>query len=51
MLDARLGDLGVPVVYDAPIGHGPTNRALPFGARATLDAGAGTLTVDEDALR
>ena len=51
MLDARLGDLGVPVAFDAPIGHGPTNRALPFGSRATLDAGAGTLTVDEDALR
>ena len=52
MLDARLGDLGVPVVHDAPIGHGPTNRGARRSApRATLDADAGTLTIDEDALR
>jgi muramoyltetrapeptide carboxypeptidase len=50
LLHVRLGRLGVPVVHDAPVGHGPTNTALPFGAQATLDADGGTLTVD-DALR
>lgn len=45
VLDDRLGPLGVPTAYDAPIGHGDTNLALPLGLPATLDADAGTLTV------
>ncbi|MDP3891281.1 DUF4031 domain-containing protein [Nocardioides sp.] len=43
LLAARLGQLGVPVVADAPIGHGVTNLAVPLGVTATLDADAGTL--------
>lgn len=41
----RLGDLGVPVAMGLSAGHIEDNRELPFGARATLDATAGTLTI------
>lgn len=40
----RLGELGIPVVRGAPVGHGDENLALPLGLPACLDAGAGTLT-------
>ena len=29
----RLHSLGVPILADAPIGHGPRNRSVPLGAR------------------
>lgn len=41
----RLGDLGVPVLAGADIGHGVALQALPLGAPAVLDADAGTLHV------
>ena len=50
VLEQRLGDLGVPVFYGLPIGHGETLSTLPLGVRATLDADALTLTIDEPAL-
>ena len=50
VLDARLGDLGVPVLYGLPVGHGQTMVTLPLGVQATLDADALTLTIDEPAL-
>jgi muramoyltetrapeptide carboxypeptidase len=50
MLDQRLGELGVPVVYGLPLGHGETLATLPLGVQATLDADALTLTIDEPAL-
>ena len=50
VLEQRLGDLGVPVLYGLPIGHGETLSTLPLGVRATLDADACTLTIDEPAL-
>jgi muramoyltetrapeptide carboxypeptidase len=40
----RLGRLGVPLASGLPVGHGTRNLALVHGARARLDAGAGTLT-------
>lgn len=43
LLERRLADLGVPVVYDIPFGHGTTNVALPLGRRARLDADLGTV--------
>ena len=46
----RLGDLGVPVVTGLPFGHVPRNWTLPFGVRARLDAGAGTLELLEPAV-
>jgi len=41
----RLTGLGVPLVVDAPVGHGRRNRALPLGAQVRLEAGrtSGTL--------
>jgi len=50
VLEQRLGDLGVPVLYGLPIGHGETLSTLPLGVRATLDADTRTLTIDEPAL-
>ena len=40
----RLGELGVPVVTDLPIGHMPEQRAVLHGGRVTLDASTGVLT-------
>ncbi|MEU7057769.1 LD-carboxypeptidase [Streptomyces sp. NPDC046197] len=47
----RLGGLGVPVVEEFGFGHCEGALTLPFGAAAELDADAGTLTLDEPALR
>lgn len=49
VLDARLGDLGVPVLYGLPLGHGAEMVTIPLGVQATLDADARTLTIDEPA--
>lgn len=46
----RLSRLKIPAVVGAAIGHGPRNRALPYGARAELDVQAGTLTALEGAV-
>ena len=50
VLEGRLGGLGVPVLYGLPLGHGATIATLPLGVRATVDADALTLTIDEPAL-
>jgi muramoyltetrapeptide carboxypeptidase len=47
VLEEILGPLGIPVLYGLPIGHGKHHATVPLGARATLDADAGTLIVDE----
>ena len=39
----RLGDLGVPVISNLPVGHGRPNKALPMGRRARLDGDSGQL--------
>lgn len=46
----RLGGLGVPIVTELGFGHGPSTITVPLGVPATLDAGAGTLTLDLPAL-
>ena len=51
VLEERLEDLGVPVIYGLPLGHTKHLAALPLGVTCTLDADAKTLTVDEPALR
>ncbi|AXB48367.1 S66 peptidase family protein [Amycolatopsis albispora] len=43
MLD-RLGPLGVPMLWEAGIGHVPDSPTVPLGLPAALDADAGTLT-------
>jgi muramoyltetrapeptide carboxypeptidase len=50
VLDGRLGKLGIPVLYGLPLGHGPSLATLPLGVRATVDADARTLTIEEPAL-
>ncbi len=47
----RLGGLGVPVVEEFGFGHGDGALTIPFGVAAELDADAGTLTLEEPALR
>lgn len=42
--------LGKPILAGWPAGHGRPNRPLPLGLRMTLDAAAGTLTLEEDLL-
>jgi muramoyltetrapeptide carboxypeptidase len=43
ILEERLGDLGVPLVVDLPLGHGLPNMALPLGAEAQIDGRSGHL--------
>jgi muramoyltetrapeptide carboxypeptidase len=50
VLREHFGALGKPVLAGWPAGHGRPNRALPLGVRASLDAAAGTLTLDESLL-
>jgi muramoyltetrapeptide carboxypeptidase len=45
ILVERLGDLGVPVLARANVGHGCPLQAFPIGVAAELDADAGTLTL------
>ncbi|MGA6161057.1 S66 peptidase family protein [Amycolatopsis magusensis] len=49
MLD-RLGPLGVPVLWEAGIGHLPDSPTVALGLPAELDADAGTLTLTAPAL-
>lgn len=51
VLEQRLEALGVPVLYGLPLGHGRHLATLPLGVTCTLDADAGTLTVDERPVR
>jgi muramoyltetrapeptide carboxypeptidase len=51
VLEDRLGGLGVPVAEEFGFGHGAGALTIPFGLGAELDADAGTLTLDEPALR
>jgi muramoyltetrapeptide carboxypeptidase len=50
VLREHLAGLGKPLLAGWPAGHARPNRALPLGARVTLDAAAGTLTLDEAVL-
>jgi muramoyltetrapeptide carboxypeptidase len=42
----RLGDLGVPVLADLPVGHVDRHLALPHGAVVQLDADRGRLELE-----
>ncbi|MDX1658929.1 MAG: LD-carboxypeptidase [Nitriliruptorales bacterium] len=39
----RLGDLGIPLVVDLPLGHAPQQLPVAHGASATLDTSEGSL--------
>lgn len=43
ILEERLGDLGVPMIAWANVGHGGYFQSYPIGVAAELDAGARTL--------
>jgi len=50
VVDRILGGLGVPVLSGLTFGHTDNQLTLPQGVMATLDATAGTLTLEESAL-
>jgi muramoyltetrapeptide carboxypeptidase len=50
VFERYLAPLGVPIVFNLPLGHGKHLCMLPLGVRATVDADARTLTIDESAL-
>jgi muramoyltetrapeptide carboxypeptidase len=50
LLRDRLGDLGVPVLAGADIGHGGPMQTFPIGVRARLDTEAGVLSFLEPIL-
>lgn len=50
VLTERLGDLGVPLLLGADVGHAGPNLTFPLGVEATLDADAGTVTLAEPPL-
>jgi muramoyltetrapeptide carboxypeptidase len=50
VLREHLATLGKPVLAGWPAGHGRPNHALPLGATVTLDAAAGTVTLDQNVL-
>jgi muramoyltetrapeptide carboxypeptidase LdcA involved in peptidoglycan recycling len=47
VIDDLLRPLGVPTIYNLPLGHGAHRATLPLGVRARLDADAGRLEVLE----
>ena len=51
IVDELVRRTGLPCVADFPVGHGGVNRPFPLGARARLDADAGTLAFLEGAVR
>jgi muramoyltetrapeptide carboxypeptidase len=51
VLERCLAPLGVPVLYQLPLGHGKHLASIPLGVPATLDADARTLTIDEPGVR
>jgi muramoyltetrapeptide carboxypeptidase len=50
VFEEHLGPLGVPIVFNLPLGHGENLCTIPLGVTATVDADARTLTIDEPAL-
>jgi len=50
VFEARLLPLGIPVLFNLPLGHGKHLATIPLGATATVDADARTLVIEESAL-
>jgi muramoyltetrapeptide carboxypeptidase len=51
MLTDLIGSLGIPTVWELGFGHCEGQLTVPLGVRAELNAGEGTLTVLQPALR
>lgn len=50
VFEYHLAPLGVPVVFNLPLGHGKHLCTIPLGVTATVDADARRLTIDQPAL-
>ena len=50
VFEHHLAPLGIPIVFNLPLGHGKHLATIPLGATATVDADARTLTIGEAAL-
>jgi muramoyltetrapeptide carboxypeptidase len=50
VFDEHLTPLGVPLVFNLPLGHGKHLATIPLGVTATVDADARTLSIDGPAL-
>jgi muramoyltetrapeptide carboxypeptidase len=50
VFEQHLEPLGVPVLFNLPLGHGENLCTIPLGVTATVDADARTVTIDEAAL-
>jgi muramoyltetrapeptide carboxypeptidase len=51
ILRTRIEPLGIPALYGMMIGHIKDKVTVPLGINATVDADAGTLTINENAVR
>jgi muramoyltetrapeptide carboxypeptidase len=50
VLEEHLEPLGIPVLFNFPLGHGDHLATIPLGVTATIDADARKLTIEEAAL-
>lgn len=50
VIEEQLEPLGIPIVFNLPLGHGEQICTIPLGVAATVDADARMLTIDEPAL-
>jgi muramoyltetrapeptide carboxypeptidase len=50
VLEEHLEPLGIPVLFNFPLGHGEHLATIPLGVTATIDADERKLTIDEPAL-
>ena len=50
VFERHFGAMGIPVVFNLPLGHGKHLATIPLGVTATVDADARKVTIDEPAL-
>jgi muramoyltetrapeptide carboxypeptidase len=50
ILRTRIEPIGIPAIYGAMIGHVRDKITVPLGIEATLDADAGTLSINDNAV-
>ena len=50
VFEHHLEPLDIPIVFNLPLGHGDHLWTLPLGLRASIDADARTIAVEEEAL-
>ena len=50
VFEHHLEALGVPIVFNLPLGHGDHLCTIPLGVAATVDADARGLVIEETAL-